>query len=276
MAKNKSSTPVIASVLGSSTAVSSTATTAASNTVAPVVAGSAASTGSGNSPTGTVLASLGVNNAGFIQVQAKNLATAAFQAKVSKRLNGAEKYLPADTSLLLIGQTYTVTSIVSVLQAVVALFTAKATAQAQAKALISGAVAALNAELPTANQFLAALDTALVGLFGKGNPVLENFGLSTGVKKTPTVTTKAKAKGTAELTRKARNTMGKVQRLSVTGGTAQLAVVGPSGQLLSGSSPGAAAPTTAAPAPAAGSTSTSNGSSSSNSNSNSNSNGSGQ
>jgi hypothetical protein len=251
MAKTKSSRSVVS-------AVSSTQ----SNTVAPVVAGSAGSTaasgtaaggtGSGNSPAGTVLASLGVTNSGFTQVQVQSVAKASFQAKVSKRLNGVENFLPAGTSLLVGGQTFTIPSIVQVLQAVLALFTAKATAQAQAKASVSAAVAALSAELPTANQFLTALDTALLGLFKKGNPVLENFGLSTGVKKTPTVTTKAQAKGTAELTRKARNTMGKVQRLKVTGGTAQLAVVGPSGELLQGSTPGVAAPTTAAPAPAAG------------------------
>ncbi len=224
MAQAKSSKPVVS-------AVSSTATSAASSTVAPVVAGSAASTGSGNSPAGTVLVNLGVANAnaGFNQVQVKSLATAEFEDKVTTRLNGVEKNLPSDTSLVINGKTFTVASIVSVLQAVLALFTAKATAQGQAKTLISAAVGALNAELPTANQFLSGLDTALVGQFGKGNPVLANFGLSTGKKKTPTVTTKAKAKGTAELTREARNTMGKVQRLKVTGGTAQLAMVGPSG-----------------------------------------------
>ena len=256
MAKNKSSTPVVASGLGSNTQSGTQ-----SNTVAPVVAGSAAntapstgggSTGSGTSPAGGVLAALGVNNAGFIQVKVKSVANSAFESRVTKRLSGVQGYLPSDTSLAFNQQTYTVPSIVSVLQAVVALFTAKATAQKDAKAQVSAAVAALNAELPIAAEFLTGLDGALETLFGKGNPVLENFGLSSGASKTPTVTTKAQAKGTAELTRKARNTMGKVERLKVTGGTAQLAVVGPSGELLSGSSPGAAAPTTAAPAPAAG------------------------
>jgi hypothetical protein len=251
MTKTKSSTPVNASVLGA--AVS---TAVGSNTATPVVAGSAGSTGSGNSPAVGVLAGLGVKSSGFVQVKVASVATSAFEEKVTKRLAGAESDLPADTSLVLTGQTFTVASIVAVLQAVLNLFTAKATAQAQAKAMVSAAVAALNAELPTANQFITALDTALVGLFGKGNPVLTNFGLSTGVAKTSSVATLAKAKGTAALTRKARNTMGKVQRLSVTGGTAQLAVVGPSGQLLPGSTPGAAAPSTTAPAPAAASTTT--------------------
>jgi hypothetical protein len=259
MTKNKSIT------------LSSTVTQAASNAVAPVVAGSAGSTGSGNSPAGTVLVGLGVANAnaGFNQVQVKSLATAEFQDKVTTRLTGVEENLPSDTSLVINGKTFTVASIVSVLQAVLDLFSAKATAQSQAKTLISAAVGALNAELPTANQFLTGLDMALAGQFGKGNPVLANFGLSTGKKKTPTVTTKAIAKGTAELTREARNTMGKVERLKVTGGKAQLAVVGPSGQLLSGSTPGVAAPTTAAPAPAAGGTSTSSGNNNNNNNNNS-------
>ena len=259
MAHNKSSIPVSASALGVS-----------SSTVAPQVAGtaggtaqsstSAGSTGSGISPAGGLLAGLGVKSSGFNQVKVTSVATSAFEAKVSKRLTGAESDLPAGTSLLVNGQTFTVASIVSVLQAVLDLFSAEATAKAKAKTAVTQAVAALNAELSTAHQFLTGLDAALEALFGKGNPVLENFGLSKGVKKPPTVASKAKAQGTAALTRKARNTLGKVQRLSVTGGTAKVAVLGPNGELLPGSSPGAAAPSAAGStptaAPASGSSST--------------------
>lgn len=134
------------------------------------------------------------------------------------------------------------------------LFTAKADAQAQAKAAVSTATAALNAELPTANQFVTTLDAALLALFGKGNPVLENFGLTKGVKKAPDTLTKAEALGTAKLTRTERHTMGKVQKAGVRGGTATLALTGPAGQVLAGSLPAAPAPS-ATPAPAAGSTS---------------------
>ncbi|MHB8416468.1 MAG: hypothetical protein ACYDCL_00220 [Myxococcales bacterium] len=248
MANNKSSAPVSTHAPG---VMSSTVAPALGTAGSPAAGGPAAGggTGSGSSPAGGVLAALGVTNSGYTQVKVGSLVSTKFETKVSKRLSGVENYLPAGTSLVLNGTAYTVASIVSVLQAVLALFTAKATAQAQAKATVSAATAALKAELPTASQFLSALDTALVGIFGKGNPVLTNFGLSTGVKKTPSVATQAKAKGTAALTRKARNTLGKVQRLKVTGGTAQVAVTGPDGEVLPGSSPGAATPP-AAPAPA--------------------------
>ncbi len=237
----------------SSTPASTNAPGVTSSTVAPAVGtagnGAAVGTGSGNRPAGGVLASLGVTNSGFTTVKVASLVSTKFEAKLSKRLNGLEHFIPAGTGLLLNGTTYTVASIVSVLQAVLGLFAAKSTAQAEAKSTVGAATAALKAELPTAAQFLSALDTALVSFFGKGNPVLTNFGLSSGVRKTPSVATQAKAKGTAALTRKARNTMGKVQRREVKGGTAQVSVTGPAGEVLSGSTTGPAA----APAAPAGS-----------------------
>ena len=169
--------------------------------------------------TGTVLAGLGVTNKGFTQVQLKSVATGAFQTKLTKRLDGVQKYLPAGMGLPFNGQTFTVASIVSVLQAVIGLFTAKATAEKDAKAVVSAATAALKAELPVANQFLTGLDGALTTMFGKGNPVLTNFGLSTGVED-PERHDQGAGHGTAKLTRTARNTMGKVQKAKVKGGTA--------------------------------------------------------
>lgn len=237
MANNKSSTPtggVAAPGISGSTPVAATP-----------LGGGTSSTGPGVG-SGGVLAALGVNNAGLPQVKVKALAGKAFSTKVAERLNGVQKFLPAGTSLVFLGQTFTVASIVSVLSAVENLFTALATAIQQSKAQVGAARTALNAELPTAHQFLSALDGALVSFFGKGNPVLGNFGISSKPAKAPTVKTRAKAAGTAELTRQARHTLGKKQRLQVTGGEAQVVLYGPGGQLISGATPGAAAP---APAP---------------------------
>ncbi len=243
MPQSKSSTTLSTTVgaVQNGSTPSSAAGSTTSSTATPNTAGSTATS---SAPTGTVLASLGVTNKGFTQVQVKSIATSAFQTKLTKRLNGLENDLPADSSLTFNQQTFTVAAIVSVLKAVLALFTAKASATSQAKTMVSAAVAALNAELPVANQFLTGLDGALMTLFGKGNPVLANFGLTKGTRKTPTVTTKAQAKGTAKLTRTARNTMGKVAKAKVKGGTATLAVTGPSGQVLDASS-GTAAPAAA-------------------------------
>ncbi len=250
MANHKSSTP--AGGLAAPGASSSAAVPVlgpAGGTTAPAGSGTAGSTGPGVG-SGGVLAALGVNNTGLNQVKVKGLATTKFETRVTQRLTGVRKFLPAGTGLVFLGQTFTVASIVSVLTAVVDLFTALATAIQQSKAQGGSARTALSAELPTAHQFLTALDASLVSFFGKGNPVLGNFGISSKPAKAPSSAAKAKAVGTAELTRKARNTRGKQQKALVTGGEAQVALFGPDGQLLSGSTPGAAAP---APAPQGGS-----------------------
>ena len=95
-------------------------------------------------------------------------------------------------------------------------------------------------------------------LFGKGNPVLESFGLTKGTRKTPTRSAGG-GKGTAKLTRTARNTMGSVQKAKVKGGTATLALTGPAGQLLEGSAPTAAAPVPAASGSGTGNSGNGNG-----------------
>jgi hypothetical protein len=261
MASNKGSTPASKNGVGAAQLIVHAQAPAVANgaakavlttTVAPASIGTA-STGTGsNTPTGGVLASLGVKSSGFTQVKVKSVSNAAFQRKLGARLNGAEGYLPADSSFSINGQTFTAASIVSILEAILALFSAKTSAQTDAKAMVATTVAALNNELPAASQFVNGLDGVLVSFFGKGNPVLENFGLSKGVAKASTTLEKAEAVGTMKLTREARHTMGKVQKAGVNGGTATLALTGPGGKVIAGSLP-AAAPTTA-PAPAAGST----------------------
>ena len=237
MSQTKKSTPV----------TPNGATQAVTTTVAPPTP-AAGSTTTASGTAGGVLASLGVKNTGFTQVKVASVATKAFQTKVSQRLNGAQKYLPADSNITVNGQSFTVTTIVSIFQAILGLFADKATAQEQAKNIVAAALGVLNANLPTANQFINGFDSALVSLLGKGNPVLENFGLSKGLAKTPTLVERAESVGTAKLTRTARKTMGSVQKAKVNGGTATLAITGPAGQILAGSAPAAAAPSTTAPA----------------------------
>ncbi|MHB8418901.1 MAG: hypothetical protein ACYDCL_12560 [Myxococcales bacterium] len=246
MAKNNSSTAVGTSALGSSSAAATGVAAGSSTSTATGVA--AGSTGSAVGA-GGVLSGLGLNNPGLVQVSLKSLASTKFQDKVAERLSGVQKFLPTGSSLVFLEQTFTVASIVAVLSAVETLFTALATAIQQSKAQVGSARTALNAELPTAHQFLTALDGALVAYFGKGNPVLSNFGISPGKKKAPSAATKAKAVGTAELTREARHTMGKKQKLAVTGGEAEVAVTGPQGEVLSGSTPATAASPAAVAAP---------------------------
>lgn len=246
MSQTKNSTPAI---------VTNGATKAITTTVAGA-APAAGSTSAASTPAGGALVGLGVKNTGFTQVKVASVATTAFKNKVSARLNGAQKYLPADSNVIVNGQSFTVATIVSVFQAVLGLFAAKATAQEQAKGIVAAAVSALNTDMPTASQFITGFDSALLTLFGKGNPVLESFGLSKGVAKTPTLVERAEAVGTAKLTRTARKTMGKVQKAKVKGGTATLALTGPAGEVLAG--PTTAAPSATAPAPAGSGSNTGN------------------
>ncbi|HUB10308.1 MAG TPA: hypothetical protein VMB50_25105 [Myxococcales bacterium] len=238
MATHKSSTPVGASAPVVSTPTATGVAAASSNSTA---AGAAAGSTGSAVGAGGVLSGLGLNNPGLVQVSTKSLATTKFSDKVTARLTGVQKYLPAGTSLVFLGQTFSMASIEAVLSAVAQLFTAFTTAVQDSKAQVGAARTALNAELPTAHQFLTALDGALVAFFGKGNPVLKNFGLSPGTAKAPSVATKAKAQADAKLTREARDTTGKKAKLAVTGGEATVTVTGPNGQVLSGTAPVGAA-----------------------------------
>ncbi len=244
MANHKRSNPVGPTTLGSSTPTASR--TPAGSSTSTSQGGTAGTSGPGVGA-GGVLSALGLNNPGLLQVKTKTLASAKFSAKVAKRLSGVQGFLPSGSSLVFLGQTFTVASIVQVLSAVEQLFTALATAIQQSQAQVGAARTALNAELPTAHQFLTALDGSLVAFFGKGNPVLSNFGISPGKTRAPKVATLAKAQGTAELTRQARHTMGKVQKQAVTGGEATLTVTGPAGQVLQGNKPAGTAPAPADP-----------------------------
>jgi hypothetical protein len=228
MANKKSVTPVVTKVLGAASSTGTNSAGSGSTGTASAVAGSTGATGAGSV---TGVSNPGLSPAGVVSPPS------GLEVKIAKRLGGLENYLPADTSLVINGQAFTVSSLIQSLQAMDGLFTALDTAEQQSKTAITQARQAVNAELPAIEALVTGLDNTLRGYFGKGNPILANFGIATGARKKPSSVTLAGAAATAKLTREARNTMGKVERLSVTGGKAGVQLVSPNGAAIAGSTP---------------------------------------
>jgi hypothetical protein len=126
---------------------------------------------------------------------------------------GIEKDLATVTSLTLAGQTITPADLVKLVQSRID----AANAVAPAKAKWSAAVLAYNTVDKEVTPVLRALKAYLTNTYGSTSPILADFGFSppkTAVK-SPAVKTAAAEKALA--TRKARNTMGKVQKKAVKG-----------------------------------------------------------
>jgi hypothetical protein len=129
-------------------------------------------------------------------------------------LNGLQNNMPAGSTapLMVNGQSVTVKSAIATLSAYLASVAAVATAKVQ----YHQAVIAMQAQQTGARNLITGLAAALRVLFGKGNPQLEQFGVSSGVRKAPSPTTLVEAASLAKATRVARNTMGPKERLKVT------------------------------------------------------------
>ena len=120
--------------------------------------------------------------------------------KAKSLVNGLSKDIPSTTTNLLVnGQVLTVKQIIANLTAFLALVAASAEAKVQARQ----AAAAVAEQTPQLRVFSTALAAELRQLFGKGNPVLANFGIAFGKKTTP-AKVKAAAADKAQATRKAK------------------------------------------------------------------------
>jgi outer membrane protein TolC len=104
-----------------------------------------------------------------------------------------------------------VSSLITSLAAVLGLF---AGSDSSRQALKS-ALLALKAAIPGARAQLADIKVALVALFGRGNPILENFGLNVAPRRKLTSTQLAASKAKAAATRVLRGTQGKRKKASV-------------------------------------------------------------
>ena len=164
---------------------------------------------------------------------------------------GCNKQFPPKSTVTFAGQTLTPAQLVAVFTTAVSAINAVAPVRAQLRQLVSSQGAANR----TARTLYTALKKYCVAFFGKGSPVLADFGFSVAQPRQPSVETKALGKAKAQLTRKARGTdKGKRQKQAVTAsGSPGLVLYGPDGKPILGVTRGPTPP--GLPAAPSGSTS---------------------
>jgi hypothetical protein len=126
---------------------------------------------------------------------------------------GTQKNLPATSTVDVNGQELKQSDIVAQLQSWIGLYQQVDATNAPYR----NAVKALQAATPTIQKYLGSYRQALRQVFGKGSPLLADFGMSTTQQKTPTPATHVLAAAKAAATKKARGTLGSQKRKSVQG-----------------------------------------------------------
>ena len=145
---------------------------------------------------------------------------------------GCNQQFPAKSTVNIAGQTLTPAQLVAVFSAAISAIQAVAPARAQLKEL----VAAQKTAIQVARSLYTALKKYCEAVFGKGSPILADFGFSPAKPRTPSSQTKALAQAKAQLTRKAHGTdKGKRQRQAITvSGSPGLVLYGPDGKPIPG------------------------------------------
>ncbi len=154
-----------------------------------------------------------------------------FRGEVTTLVDAIGKKIPGAPTFVVAGQSITKQGLEDFLNGILALFEEVDTG---AQALKQRRLA-LQAALPGAHQFVVNLKAVLVGLFGKGNPVLESFGIAPK-RRQLTTEQKLARQEKAKLTREQRGTGGKRQ-LALKKFTGQVVVqtaVAPSGATIVG------------------------------------------
>jgi hypothetical protein len=142
-----------------------------------------------------------------------NVNTSVILARDAQIIVGIQKHLQTPSSLPLAGSTYTPADLVKVVQSQID----QAGVVANAAAAWHAAVAtqkALNAKL---SPILRGLRQYVLNVYGPESPVLADFGFTPPKKRVVSPQTKVAAATKAKATRKARSTMGKVQKKGVKG-----------------------------------------------------------
>ncbi len=161
------------------------------------------------------------------------------QTQLQVMLAGAQKDLPATSTVDIDGQQLKQSDLIAwKLQGWIQLYEQKDAAKAAA----GTAVQALKAAGIT--QFKVAFGQALKQVLGKSSPLLADFGLNVPQRKVPTAETRILAKAKSAATRKARMTLGSVQKKAVKGLGVTSVTVSPNAEpsvVSAGSQPGLAA-----------------------------------
>ena len=140
-------------------------------------------------------------------------------------LAGTQKDIPSTSMVDINGQQVKQADIVAKLQGWIQLLVQKDAA----KVPYSTAVQAVQAVASDAHQFRVEYGQALKQVLGKNSPLLADFGLGTPQRKTQTATTRVLAQAKSLATRKARGTLGKVQKQAIKGSGVTSVTVASSG-----------------------------------------------
>ena len=134
---------------------------------------SAAPAGAGSTPSGSSLGGGSTSSVPPSGVPAATMPRHGFRDEVAAFAAAVGSQFPDGVTVSVAGQPMSKQSILSVLAGVQALF---ADVDAGVQSLKQKRLA-LTAALPGVHQFIGNLKAMLIGFFGKGNPVLESFGL---------------------------------------------------------------------------------------------------
>jgi hypothetical protein len=157
-------------------------------------------------------------------------------ASDSALLAGVKKHIATLSTVTVAGQSYTPTEVVATLQPLVDTGTAAATSKVTWQDSVKAAATA-QAE---AKAFVAQLRLAIYVLFGNSASILSDFGMVPRKVRTTDPLAQVVAAERRRATRKARGTMGKVEKASIKGSVpATISIAVPGAEL----APSAALPT---------------------------------
>ena len=149
------------------------------------------------------------------------------QMKLQQLLAGTQKDLPETSSLNVNGQALKQSDIVTKLEGWIQLYEQKDGAKAAAGSAV-GAAKAIGQEV---TQFAVSFGRAVKQALGESSPLLADFGLGSTVRKVPTSKTRVLAQAKGAATRKARNTLGSVQKKAVKGAPVTSVTIAPNAEM---------------------------------------------
>jgi hypothetical protein len=151
------------------------------------------------------------------------------KAQLKRFLAAAQHHLVPDAQYRIGMSFYTGAELVAQLQARLQPHLDLDAVVAETRAKTGQARANVRKTLPDTGDFLSRMSSSLRASFP--NPaVRKDFGVPTGLRREPSVLTKAEAAGSRLLTRQERHTMGKRQRQRIRGGKAVATLLGPDGK----------------------------------------------
>jgi hypothetical protein len=150
-----------------------------------------------------------------------------FEKRARQMRDGLQKHLPANTTLVIKGVPYTQAQLVQAMQEAEKLYVRVR----DARTALRQALLDRQAKVRPLSELHADLAMSLRGYFGRSGHQLADHGVRTGARPARPVPAKALAQAKARLTRAARHTMGRKQRLAIKApGTPSLIVFDPEGK----------------------------------------------